>query len=463
MKSLRSHDKFIDDRIMVTRCDAPPETLSGAGSDLVRHDLNTGADTNAAVDLYTDVFTDARRTMRETEGESPLAWALRAALIAHDPLECRHLAERAGAQRAADASPLLQTLCQPPRGLRMRLRRRQWARARVAALCALDPTDARNAPHLAQALLDASPDVQDAAALALAQAGPDAASAVVARLHDAGDWRLAGMKRLVMTLNRLHTPTANAALVPLILGSQPAAPKRWDRLVDYSLKAAITVSVCASLGVMVSSGSFMLGLLTAFAMLVVMTILWIAFICFCALPVRAVQESYERNALAALASEGLCRQDYITYLPAIIEGAFGYNRVASAPARRAVLHLLPLVTPDDTARFYDTTRQHLMEALGRSYNNELDMALLRVLEWMGDERVIPRVERMANRGATEELRAEAARILPALHERRQRAQAPAILLRPSQAAPTGGEQLLRPGYDADATPAVQLLRGSQNE
>lgn len=459
MKSLHSHDKFIDDRIMVTRCDVPPETILGSGSDLTCHDLNTGADTNAAVSVPTDV----RRTLRETEGASALAWALRAALIARDPLECRQLAERAGAQRDADASPVLRTLCQPPRGLRMRLKRRQWARARVAALCALDPTDARNAPHLAHALLDASPDVQDAAALALAQAGPDAANAVVARLHDAGDWRLAGMKRLIATLGRLHTPAANAALVPLLLGSQPASPKRWDRLVDYSLKAAITVSVCASLGVMVSSGSFMLGLLTAFAMLVVMTILWIAFICFCALPVRAVQESYERNALAALAAEGLCRQDDKTYLPAIIEGAFGYNRVASAPARRAVLHLLPLVTPDDTARFSNITRQHLMEALGRSYNNDMDMALLRVLEWMGDGQVIPRVERMASRGATEELRAEAARILPALHERHRRAQAPAILLRPSQAVPSSGEQLLRPGYATDTTPAVQLLRPTQNE
>ncbi len=459
MKSLYSQNKSIDEGIMVTRCDVPPESMPGNGSGLTCPDLNTDAGTNAVGDVDGDV----RRTIRETEGEAALAWALRAALTAHDPLECRRLAERAGAQRDADAAPLLRTLCQPPRGLRMRLKRRQWARARVAALCALAPTDGRNAAYLAQALLDASPDVQDAAALALAQAGPDAAAAVVARLHHAGDWRLAGMKRLVMTLGRLHTPTANAALVPLILGSQPPAPKRWDRLVDYSLKAAITLSVCVALGMMVSSGSLMLGLLTLFGMMVGMTILWMAFVCFCALPFRAVQESYERNALAALAAEGLCRQDYITYLPAIIEGAFGYNRVAAAPARRALLHLLPLVTPDDIARFSDTTRQHLMEALGRSYNNEMDLALLRVLEWIGDGQVIPRVERIANRGATEELRAEAIRILPALHERHHRAQAPAVLLRPSQATPDGGDQLLRPGYATDTTPAVQLLRGSQDE
>ena len=456
MQSYRAQEKPIDDRILVTRRETSPETSSQTDS---------GPDTNS------------RHTPSITAPESPGAWMLRAALLAHDPDECRCQAERAGANQDNSAVAPLTTLLQPPRGLRMRVKRKRWAQARLSAVHALEQIGTKaTLPPLARALLDPSPLVQSAAAHALERVGPPATAAVTTTLYDAGDWPLGGMKRLVETLGQLQTPQANAALVPLILGSQPAAPKRWDALFDASRRAAILTVIVSAIAGAIKSGMILAGLGTGILVGIAVFIVWGAFVITCVLPVRVAGELAQRSALATLAAEELLRQKDITHLPALIEGAFGsvgplnykagavdYKRVRTAPARRAVLHLLPLVTEDDAPRFSSATRQRLMEALGRNYDNDMDMALLRVLEWMGDGQVIPRVERIAGRGATEELRAEAARILPVLQERQRQAQAPAMLLRPSQAQAAHPEQLLRPGCATDTTPAVQLLRPTQGE
>ena len=215
-----SVEKRLDDRLMVIPQDMMREASHGEGG-----------------------FVSSRATMRDTSCESRCAWEMRAALLHRDATACRELAERAGRQRDETAVRLLGDLLlgerfYPPTNLAsrlsLRLRRRQWENARLAAVRALALIDSPDGlAILAHAVLDPAPRVQEAAAQALLSYGPAALPALTGALHSLANWPFHGMKCLVKTICRLQTPHSAAALVPVILGGRPLPPARWD--VPYKL------------------------------------------------------------------------------------------------------------------------------------------------------------------------------------------------------------------------------------
>ena len=400
------------------------------------------------------------QTARDIGAESDCAWGLRVACQERNSLSCCQYAEEAARRRDTACVPLLSEVLTPPQGFRMRLRRRQWTLARLASVNALAKISSLDAlPPLARAILDPSPLVQNAAADAILPFGPDALPALTSALHTTADWPLSGMKRLVTIIGQVGTPQACVALVPVVLGGQPRSAARWDKPLRWSFNAYVGgVGAITALMLIATSSLSM-----AFAALVVsgllLGFLWILVCICCITPYCLMRESYERGAIAGLAAEGLRSARNKAYLPAVVEGAFGYNRISPKPARKALLYLLPLLNADDGERMEAGTRRHLMEALGNVNNSQqLEFALVRAMEWVGTGQAARKVAWLTRRGQNSAIRDEAARILPVLQERERREQAPTTLLRPSHAAPILPEHLLRPIAATDATPAEQLLR-----
>ena len=396
-----------------------------------------------------------RSSIRDLAETTDLTQSLRAALVNGNPVETQALAGRAGATRDLAAIHFLSdVLC---------MRRKKWAGARLAAVDALGQIGAEHAlPALAHAILDPEPDVQQAAADILAAHGPDALPALNAVLNQSGDWPLSGMKRLVDTISSLQTPQAAGTLVAVTLAGLPAPPPRWDRPLLYSIRAAVTMVVVGTLTWLMVTGSPIMGMSALFVLTMLGVFFWFVAALFGILPYRALREASERNAIAMLAAQGLRLAGDKAFLPAVIEGAFGYNRMSPGPARLALRYLLPHIDSEDREKLPFGARSKLMDALGRGHDADLDVAILQALEWVGTGSVADKVARLVEHGATPAVREEAIRVLPILQARLREEQAPAILLRPSQnAAPAN--QLLRAGLYVETTPAEQLLRPGNSE
>lgn len=408
-------------------------------------------------------FASSRTTMRDTSSESTSAWELRTVLLQRNATACGELAERAGRQRDESMVLLLGELFYTPTNLisrlSLRLRRRQWDNARLAAVHALALINSPDGlPILAHAILDPAPRVQEAAAQAILSYGPAALPALTGALHSLVNWPFHGMKRLVKTICRLQTPHSAAALVPVILGGRPLPPARWDapyKLLTWGGSIALAVE---TLLVLVLSGSFDLALAAFVMSFILGGLVWMLLILCCVLPLRASREAYERYMLAKQAAEGLSLIADKTYLPALVDGAFGHNRISPRPARKALLILLPLVNEEDTITMSQATRQLLMEALNRGVGEEMDLALLGALEHVGTGQCVAKVAMLAQRGANPFVSEEAARILPVLQARQREEQAPTTLLRASEVAAVPTNQLLRAGNEAEAVEPAYLLR-----
>ncbi len=396
-----------------------------------------------------------RSSIRDMAEESDLAQSLRAALVSVNPGECQALAGRAGETRDIALVPLL--------GSVLSIKRKRWAGARLAAVDALGQIGAERAlAPLALAILDPDPNVQQAAADILASYGPDALPALNAVLNQGGDWPLSGMKRLVDTISSLQTPLAAGTLVAVTLAGLPTPPPRWDRPLLYSIRLAVTMVVGGTLTWMMVTDSPVMGMSALFVLTMLGVFFWFVAALFGILPYRALREASERNAIAMLAAQGLRAAGDKAFLPAVIEGAFGYNRMSPGPARLALRYLLPHVDSEDMEKLPFGARSKLMDALGRGHDPDLDVAILQALEWVGTGSVADKVARLAEHGATPAVREEAARVLPVLQTRLREEQAPAILLRPSHNA-SPANQLLRPGLYVETTPAEQLLRPGNTE
>jgi hypothetical protein len=415
--------------------------------------------------IVTHAVSVPRRTARDVEAESNCAWALRAALLKKDASACCLHTENAARLSDTACVPLLSEVLLPPQGFRMRLHRRQWTQARLASIRSLAQIGSLEAlSALARAILDPSPLVQDAAAKAILPFGPEALPALTSALHTTDDWPVSGMKRLVTTIGQLRAPQACAALVPVVLGGQPLSAARWDKPFRVSFNMGMGVAGVSAFMTLVFSGSLGMALAVLILSTVTMLCLWMLIAIFCIAPYSILRESYERGTVANLAAEGVRLAGNKAYLPAVVEGAFGYNRMSPKPARKALLYLLPLLNAEDGARMDMGTRRQLMDALGHANNSrELELALLQSMEWVGTGQAVRKVEWLARRGPTSAIRDEAARILPLLEERRRQEQAPATLLRASSIAPTHSYQLLRPVHATDTTPIEQLLRPGNTE
>ncbi len=404
-----------------------------------------------------------RSSILDVAGETDLAQGLRAALANSHPQSCQFLALRAGEKRDLSAAPFLSAMLPPPGRLSSRIRRRKWAHARLAAVHALGQIGAGHAlPALANAVLDPEPAIQQAAANILLAYGPAALPALNAVLTHSGDWPFSGMKRLVELIGRLQTPQAAGTLVSIALAGLPAPPPRWDRPLLYSIRGAATLVVGGALTWLLMTGDPLMAIAALFMLALMGAALWFTAALFAILPYRAMREASERNAIAMLAAEGLRLAGDKAFLPALIEGAFGYNRMSPRPARRALRFLLSRVNAEDAERLPFGAKSKLMDALGRGHDPDMDFAILGALEWVGTGSVADKVARLATHATMPAVREEAARVLPVLLARREQEQAPAILLRASQPS-TPANQLLRPGLPVESTPAEQLLRAGNAE
>lgn len=428
----------------------------------------TPQDTMREASQREGIFVSPPISARETSSESDCAWQLRTALLQRDASACRELAERAGRKRDKDTvrllgDLLLGELLYPPvhlaGSLSIRLRKRQWQNARLAAVRALALINSPDGlPFLARAILDPAPCVQAAAMQAILPYGPAALPALTSALHSLGNWPFQGMKRLVDTIGRLQTSRTASALVPVILGGRPLAPARWNAPLEWLTGAGLTAIAVGTLLALLLSGSFWLALV-AFAMSFTLGgFVWLLLVIVCISPLRASREAYERYVLAMKAAEGVHLMAGKTYLPALVDGAFGHNRISPRPAQKALLILLPLVNEEDAVTMSQGTRQLLMEALTWGVGEEMGLALLGALAYVGTGQCVAKVARWAEVGSSPALREEAARILPILQARQREELAPTTLLRASNGVALPANQLLRAGSSSEAIAPSQLLR-----
>lgn len=139
--------------------------------------------------------------------------------------------------------------------------------------------------------------------------------------------------------------------------------------------------------------------------------------------------------------------------------------------RPALIHLLPRLRVTDANLL--TPRQHklLFDILSKSeripwyrryWSAELKIAILSALEQIGDEKAIPRVEKLARSARNLQVRAAAQECLPYLTVRAEQARVEQTLLRASTPA-ASPDTLLRPTVAASPTEPQQLLRASHTE
>ncbi len=144
-----------------------------------------------------------------------------------------------------------------------------------------------------------------------------------------------------------------------------------------------------------------------------------------------------------------------------MEVAFGWRRSVRWTAQWSLLHLLPLLEPEDAGLLSPGALHDLTAALGH-VNSRLDLAIVRALEFVGTGQAVLPVQMLTKRGVTEELRREAVRVLPILQARQIQEQAASSLLRAAAMPDAPSEELLRAAHHQSQTPPEQLLRPGQS-
>lgn len=139
-------------------------------------------------------------------------------------------------------------------------------------------------------------------------------------------------------------------------------------------------------------------------------------------------------------------------------GCFKVREAASAVLAGVLLKL----TPEHYGQLGSALVPNLCRLL---YHPEDTIVLssLTALEMVGDGRAVALVERVAEKGRNEAIRAEARRVLPVLLERQRQENDPHILLRATQSPTAPPDVLLRPAVSQPETAPEQLLRPSATE
>ena len=146
---------------------------------------------------------------------------------------------------------------------------------------------------------------------------------------------------------------------------------------------------------------------------------------------------------------------------------YGDKKIAES-ARVKLTALLPKLSATDSHLLDAEQRAELYKALGaRTYTVDLQLAILKALEQVGDEKAIPPVEKLATgEGLTarcDALRIAAVECLPALRQRAVRARASETLLRASSSASAQGDSgkvLLRAAGEPGTANPNELLRAT---
>jgi hypothetical protein len=139
--------------------------------------------------------------------------------------------------------------------------------------------------------------------------------------------------------------------------------------------------------------------------------------------------------------------------------AFGDKDIARSAADSLIV-LLPRLQASDADLINDEQRAILYKQI-RGDNTELVLAILKSLEQIGDEKVMPFVEERASgsnrKGRSQSIREAALACLPALNARVEMQRASHTLLRAAESDREDSEVLLRPAESAH-TPEGTLLK-----
>jgi hypothetical protein len=136
--------------------------------------------------------------------------------------------------------------------------------------------------------------------------------------------------------------------------------------------------------------------------------------------------------------------------------------------KRALIRLLPRLQSTDACLLLQRQRKALNQFLqfNESYGGadsyllpDLKIAVLRALEQVGDETVLPTVEKLAKSAGNPTVRLAAQECLPFLQQRTEEARVQQTLLRASGPG-ASPEVLLRPTTHGVETDPQQLLRAS---
>jgi hypothetical protein len=435
----------------------------------------------------TDGSTERREmeAMAASPGNESRGAAIRAALARGDALACRRYAEMAGGDRDDAAVPELNELIRLAHCSRFRSRRRwmsrkrhrDWVWARIAAVNALGRIGNPEAvPALIDALFDPDPAVREAAAFVLPRFANQALRPLIRALRERPDWHLQSMQLLLATLGALRNRRATPALLQALREQLPADPTRWARqtfMLPFKLLSAATLcwwAVCLLTNPPGGEPGWQ-GWLEALLALVIRTFvpflfLYMASVCLVFVPVfnRAAVSEREELVIAALQALGALEDK--RGLPAVTELAANAGARTGRAALLTLQTLAPLVTAEDEERFPAQARGQLARALTVAMSSGMPDAgaeIVRALEHVGDGQAATVVERAAQRGATERLRQEAARVLPKLRARKQRERISAHLLRAATAPEDTADELLRPTEDETGVSPDELLRALDEE
>jgi hypothetical protein len=139
-------------------------------------------------------------------------------------------------------------------------------------------------------------------------------------------------------------------------------------------------------------------------------------------------------------------------------------------AARALTRLLPRMQATDANLLNSGQRANLYRKLHpyqTGQQTDLQLAILKALEQIGDEAAVPHVRRLAGSfGLTsrqKQVKQAAIDCLPYLNARAAQLRVSQTLLRASSATGTSADMLLRPVENAVAAPAEQLLRATTGQ
>ena len=131
-------------------------------------------------------------------------------------------------------------------------------------------------------------------------------------------------------------------------------------------------------------------------------------------------------------------------------------------AHRGVMALLPKLSAEDNETMPLSVRQRLITMLGLPDAHTV-LAVLRAMEWVGTGQARVPIQRLMEKGVTEEIRAEAARILPIVATRAEQEKISETLLRASQSPTHAQGELLRAAYASPETASEELLRATSGQ
>lgn len=391
--------------------------------------------------------------------EDRIGGELSAALRRGDARTCRRLAEQAGAlQTVETVAPLCELLA-------VRSRRRAWVWARIAAvnaLCRIGRTDAL--PALTRALFDADPLVREAAAFALPCFGAAPIALLIRELRSRTDWPLQSMQLLITTLGDLGNRRALPALLNVLNEQLPFDPTRWGRQTFVRPFVGLLALFSGSwIVTLLAALPSLPGLAECFATLLLLIMyslapflfFYMVLVCMVFVPLLHFDSVREREILGKAALEGLVKLKDRRAIPGILE-AIDHARPGTGRATQALCSLLPLLRPEDAARFPLQAKRRLARLL-ENQSTEVRQEILRALELVGGGESIEAVERVAKQ-ETGPIRSEARRLLNLLRDRSRQEQASSSLLRGSSSPGLPMAELLHPVESGTPLPPEELLR-----